>query len=609
MTQLTSATQGDSGGALPTEVQIGKTSYSILEIPDAGSEIVRQARAQLLTNLDLDKLIEDLSLCSDLIYLAASGIKASGRVPTLEQRMTTLHHDFAKLCQTADLVLNEIALRSSEIQTNLLLVVEYLSEGDGAAAVQFLEECAATAGELATKASTLSTNFEALSTKTSDILGETSKELALGHQEAEEIKRQVRELEAKVAKANSLLKSVGEQKAMLEEKYQEAVEKAEKTEERAFALSIVGAIMKPIAAGIGTFAAVYAGGAAGAAANKLAARMPSLPPNTKAEAEDTVEKSKKALSEAEGDLKTAGTKAGNAEEAEQATSADHALKVVAVAEAEARAKSAPSPQANAALQTALDERKIAKRKFDSALDTAEKAQAEKKSAEEKVAQLQVALKAAGEALTQAGEALQELGDNYAAIAEGYRSEKREYLRLLIERQDLERSTLGDIQYFAVKMKNAGPELKEVNVACDSLFLAVGALKKISVILMDASKFWANMDMACKSLARSNLKTQIKAKGERGAEEQKKVLSSNIFKKTIVQYFAGWRALEVVSLEYGKKASEVRDSTLKDFESNLTIEQARIQVRELGAKLNIRTEATLAANEEVKTALVLMEQQH
>jgi len=581
-------------------VTIDGNTYSMLEIPRADSALIKSERERVLRNIDLEKLVTGLNRCEELLFLAYNGVAGFGE---LTAAMTKLHDNYGKLCGKCEIELGNIERQSAAILSKLKMVFTLLTKGKEKAAIEFLEKCGAVAKDLSVKALALSDEFDKLGNDAVEVLSNT--QVVQGQQldSKKKLEEQVQEYEANTAKAKKLVEGIAEQKKKLEDLYQQAKEQSEASENKAFALSIVGAIFKPIGEGVGAFAAVYSGGAAKAAANNLVTTSPSLPP-TKAAAEDAKEKKEEELKKAEEELEDAK------DEQEKTEDIKDAAEVVAEQkkeEAKTAQEKADKNKSNAKLKAeaelAATEADDAEEKLEQAVETAEKATKTVEKAEKKVSALKAALAAAGAAIKEAGEALANMGDNYSKIAEGYRKEKLQYLQMLMEKQDLERDALASIAEYAVRMKNTGAEIQTVELTCQSLFQAIGALKQVAVVLRLASHFWKNMATACENLAKSDLKDNIAVYSENfDVAERQEYYASTDFKEQVVRYYGGWKAIEVVSKEYAAESSKIMTKVHEDFKKNVSVEAARHLAIELGKKLAIDTTDDLATNGEAKQEL-------
>ena len=107
---------------------------------------------------------------------------------------------------------------------------------------------------MANKADALATRFDELGNTAVETLGKT--QIAQGQTEdaKEKLKGEMADLEAKTAGAKKLAQELQASKVRLQALYEEAKGKVETAENRALALSIVNAVMKPLGEGLGAFA-------------------------------------------------------------------------------------------------------------------------------------------------------------------------------------------------------------------------------------------------------------------------------------------------------------------------------------------------------------------
>jgi hypothetical protein len=573
-------------------VVIDNVTYSLLTIPDAKSALVAEERARVLRNINLEKLVGDLELCKDLLYLAYNGVAGFGK---LQAAMSIFHISFSKLCGDCEAELGNIERQSRQILEKLKLVFTFLLKNKEVQALTFLKGCGAIAAKLAENSKALSKRFEELSAGATQILADTQIVQGETAESKKRLEERLNELAARTAGAESLVAGIAKQKIQLEKLYQEAKEKSELAENRAFTLAIVGAIFKPIAAGIGAFGAVYVGGGANAAAKKLTQTPPNLPPS-KAAAEGEAQAAKQEVDEAQQQEKASDEEVQEAETEKKA--ADRALITAeqAVAAVKKEFESNPKdPKAASKLTSAETDRKLAAIDVEVAEKMLAEHKQEQSAARNRTEKAGAAFKAAEHAVTAAADAIEKIGDDYAQLATTYLKEKQTYLSMLMQKQDLENEALASIQEYAVRMQHTSAEVQTIGLAYDSLFQAVGALKQVAVILQDAGRFWDNMAAACRALADNSLAEIIEAYSTVDAEERLAAFKDQDFKEQVVRYYAGWKAIEIVSKQYAVHADQIRNAVNADFKKNLSIEEARNTAIKLGGQLAETTQRSLNLN--------------
>ena len=101
----------------------------------------------------------------------------------------------------------------------------------------------------------------------------------------------------------------------------------------------------------------------------------------------------------------------------------------------------------------------------------------------------------------------------------------------------------------------------------SLFQAIGALKQISVVLRVSAMFWRQMAEHCKELASSDLKEKVTMFITEPPEQRLVFFLEEDFKVQVVTYLAGWKAVELIAIDYGATCGRVRAQIQEDFKKN------------------------------------------
>ena len=192
--------------------------------------------------------------------------------------------------------------------------------------------------------------------------------------------------------------------------------------------------------------------------------------------------------------------------------------------------------------------------------------------------------AAGATLSNAGASTGQMGSDFFSAAEAYRKEKAIYLQNLLKLEKEQRDTASLIAEYAVRLKTAG-ELKQITEATmASLFQAIGALKQISVVLRVSAMFWRQMAEHCKELASSDLKEKVTMFMTEPPEQRLVFFLEEDFKVQVVTYLAGWKAVELIAIDYGATCGRVRAQIQEDFKKNPNTEESRRLAPILGARL-------------------------
>jgi hypothetical protein len=566
------------------ELLIEGTTYSMVKVPEASTALVTQQKERVLRNLKLDKLISNLMRAGELMFLAYNGVAGFGE---LRASVTKISDKLGTLTADCEATMQAFERSAKSILGNLKDCFKYLLQGKEDWAVTWLSKAAAAATEMATKADALATRFDELGNTAVETLGKT--QIAQGETEAarEKLKRDMADLEANTAGAKKLAAELLEVKGRLQALYEEAKGKAETAENRAFALSIVSAVMKPLGEGLGAFAGVMArsqtpmgmmppmapaspfptqpGSPYAPPVNPLVGAAPPPVSPLVGAAPPPVSPLVGAAPPPVSPLVGAAPPpvSGPPGAAPPPVSP---LVGAAPPPVTPLVGAAPPPVSGPGGTTGLDPAAAA------------------------------AAAAAGAALSNAGASAGQMGSDFFSVVENYNKEKVQYLQKLLDLQKEERETAAKIAEYAVRLTTAGEQKQIAEATVASLSGAIGALKQISVVLRISAMFWFQMAAHCRELAKSDLKEKVTMYMTVPLNERLAFYLDEDFKLQVITYLAGWKAVEVIAIDYGVTCGKVRAQIQEDFVKNPSTEQSRQLAPILGAKLLTAATTDLAAND-------------
>ena len=233
------------------EVSIDGTTYSAIAVPAANSGVVVAEKTRLLKNLKLESLISDLFRSGDLLNLAYNGVAGFG---DLRAAVTSISDRLRVLAADCELTMQRFERSARGIALNLKDCFKFLMGGREEAAIIWLGKAGDAALGMSTEAYALADRFDVLGNDAVKTLMDTQKAQGETETAKAKLEPQIADLNAQDAGARKLAEELVKQKEDLQQLYNEAKEKAETHENRAFALSIVNAIMKPLGEGLGSFA-------------------------------------------------------------------------------------------------------------------------------------------------------------------------------------------------------------------------------------------------------------------------------------------------------------------------------------------------------------------
>ena len=149
-------------------------------------------------------------------------------------------------------------------------------------------------------------------------------------------------------------------------------------------------------------------------------------------------------------------------------------------------------------------------------------------------------------------------------------EKRE---IELQKQSLHYEALQQMHEFAFKLKNAKTEAQMADVVIDALHKTAGALRQLSLIMMEAAQFWTYIQKHCNSLREGYFKEMMKEFSSYDEEMKKRLWSSKGFIREALAYRSEWIALHSICEEHKKLIDATRADLYEYIKENPTYEQS------------------------------------
>ena len=198
------------------------------------------------------------------------------------------------------------------------------------------------------------------------------------------------------------------------------------------------------------------------------------------------------------------------------------------------------------------------------------------------------ISAAKEAVTgnfeKAAEEMKKIGLGYIEAMKMANQEKMKHLDELQKEREVRQKAIIECIEFAEKIKRCQDDNALAEAAIEALHGSIGALKSLSAIMMKAAVFWQQMQSHCESIAKGEMQKLVqKALDKYDDEKRLKFWTSTGFKKSAVQYYSKWVALDDVCGVYMLQIRDTRQDLYNYLEENPTIEQAKKNVRQLATE--------------------------
>ena len=198
------------------------------------------------------------------------------------------------------------------------------------------------------------------------------------------------------------------------------------------------------------------------------------------------------------------------------------------------------------------------------------------------------ISAAKEAVTgnfeKAAEEMKKIGLGYIEAMRMANQEKMKHLDELQKEREVRQKAIIECIEFAEKIRRCQDDNALAEAAIEALHGSIGALKSLSAIMMKAAVFWQQMQSHCESIAKGEMQKLVqKALDKYDDEKRLKFWTSTGFKKSAVQYYSKWVALDHVCGVYMLQIRDTRQDLYNYLEENPTIEQAKKNVRQLATE--------------------------
>lgn len=576
-------------------IEVGGVTYDLAEVPAAESRIVQEKRSDILVGVKLDKLVADLNITSELIHLAYNATPE--KYGDIRGQINQLHVGFADLCGECSSELGYVREAAREVSRKVADAYSKLYKQQEVAAVAILSTCQSQAEELAGRMGSLALKFKTLSDIADKALSDSEQARGDEIEHREQITRERNTLEADQENLKVLQEKLSELVEQLNTEYSEAKDDLANTEERAFTLSLVGAIMGPIGDGLGAAGSALAGYYATQDPSRIAGSVASglnSPKNgggtSEPEGSETVSRA------TPGDLKKVDTAKEDLDEAEldlKAAEAD-----VETLDAMIEASSALKSKVDAS-DASADEKRDANAALEAFATDARSQQDEAAQAKAEAEQLRddhkrkwlaakEVVESLGVTVSEVGSNLQAMGSDYFDLAGQQRERVREIFKVMLEKQDAERDALGKLKEITIRLKGLDAQRQTADITISALFQTIGALKQVVAILHEATLFWNNMKKACEALAKSGIIKDIQGytNNEAFAEFNRVDLfySNKGFKQSLLDNAAKWVALGDIAREYIEETTKIREEARENFKANLTGAEAAVVVSDMSIRL-------------------------
>ena len=178
-------------------------------------------------------------------------------------------------------------------------------------------------------------------------------------------------------------------------------------------------------------------------------------------------------------------------------------------------------------------------------------------------------------------------------------EKMLHLQEMYKQHEIRSEVMANLEEYANSLKNVKGEKSFIQAAVQALLHAIGALRSLAAIMLQATQFWSQMQHHCEELAKDKIKVEIERALKLPEERRLRVWTSNAFKTKAIHYYAGWVALDYVCTIYMDRIKLTRRELYTYIQETLATDEAHKIVPVLAKEFGINLKKEQAAIEEKK----------
>lgn len=557
-------------------VVIESKNYIIGEPLDPADPLVVQVRRTVSETLTVAQLIKEMTRAADLLNVAHLAAANYNRIQnSIWQILANLQAAIGR----SDATMIVIGDQAGNVLSILADVFDYLFYGDADLAISTLKECADCAGRLADAAEKMAAEFDGLAEATKVVVGDAQGTTADEKTRIAALASEIVEQQAEVDALKELTTSYKAQKEKVVQLYEDAKQRAETAEERAFISELVGGIFSAVGSGLAAYASartpqisigsqpVPVGESIGSrpAAGQDEADADPVIDLAQADLEPVVPDGEVAAPAGQGDEGTPDAVATSGNDAQPASAAD-----VPTDQSPSQAPATTTAQSDAKAQ-ALQQNKDA----------------------ENLARTQAAAAAASDISAKADK----MAAQSASSAVELRRQVSELLNLQFEIEEKNRDALAKIARFTTLIEGKGVEKSAIEISVASLSQSIGALQQVTAILLAAATYWRGMEAVCRRLdSEGDFQRKIERLGTMTEAQRTREFQRQNFLRAAVQYCAGWKALECIANDYRRELAQLGTQVKGYVGLHPSEENARKEATRLAQELGLDVGEALKAKE-------------
>ncbi len=517
------------------------------EEPPAGCILVQKGRADVLGQIDLEKMLSNLNNCVDLLQITYNAVDSFH----LQSRVQELSNQFIDAMNFSSRAASEFQGFAQDALEACIYAYRFLLSGKVEKALELLTGNKSTAAEMVKVSDKLVKTYQGLTDYTNSVLKSVMDERADDEKKREQTKAMICELEGSV-QAMETLREIREDK-------------------RAFGMQLAALILDSIGSLVGMSHESMQSGKS----DQDGAAQESQPSSAKDQAEREYSENIARQTAIDSQIKKIDSRIQRI---------DEVLDGELYQGGANNAKADPNdPDARKTDEELLQEKQRM-------VDEKARLNQELNGLKGRESVVKDTLKGLGVAVDDISEKTRAAAQEIQKKADSLATRLKEVGKKRDELKAMERKNLMDLARDTAKMKNMVMDANSLESAVQCLVIAIGCLRKVLAYLQEIKLFWMNVEVFCDNLANNNNLTTMIAE-----EECTKFFKSRIFVTSYLGLMAKWQALRVVFDEYRIALNQVSGRMCDTMQQSLSAnrEDQWALAHDMAKKLNTQLNQMLS----------------
>ena len=553
--------------------------YTVLTPPKKGSFLVRSEIENTFPDVHLDKLIKNLWLTVDLMYLAYN---ASVNLEGLAVKTQDRQRAVGDLISNSGNTMTIYKKTTIKVMSSVTTAYEYLIAGNEALAIGVFEEITLEASKMVESCRDLIKEYETVSGKLADDSKFVTNLLTSKSHSLDELQKHVDELHSMKDSQEAKAKDLKVKLKRLADELTDASSQAKDDTEKAFWLNLVGGLFKAVGAGLSAYtAATNPVGMVNSAISQVNGGK-----TVSDEDERKLAQQEKELKEKQAEVEQAEKKKSELEAAKSQLDTDKKAadsKVnTLVSRKEELIKKRDDETITDTEQDELDGIEGIKGSLQTAKSNATtlsgkitQNEQDLKEANKNYKESKAAFETMSQAFNELSATFSQMATDATATAKSARDQVVEIMKQRNELEDINREVIGKVALLTGQITSDDNQIERLKKTIIATEVSKWALNTAISSLKEAEQFWKLIQIALENLSGGKTEKDIKMMKEKFSEDERKdIFRSKTFIADGVLSMIRWKSIYSICDDYINQSESLYQEALDNAGKNTpTLEEA------------------------------------